>query len=223
MRARSYISQTGSFTTRDPAFAVTDTAYTYGGGDPVNQSDPLGLWPRLSDLNPVHDVQQAWNDTGGKAVSYVNQHQTAFEVGAGVVLGVAAAATGVGAVVEAGIAVGVEGAAATAALSASSELGLASLVTGAGATALDGNGCIGSHDAVACVGFALGGTALLAGGAGEIGTNGILGGWITSGTLPEAAFLGTGAFGSLFGVAGSIFDSVYGLSTFVAWRSIGDG
>jgi RHS repeat-associated protein len=41
-RARFYESQTGSFTTRDPAFSSTDTAYAYSGGDPVNQSDPNG-------------------------------------------------------------------------------------------------------------------------------------------------------------------------------------
>jgi RHS repeat-associated protein len=44
-RARFYQSQTGSFTTRDPAFSSTDTAYTYSGGDPVNSSDPSGLIP----------------------------------------------------------------------------------------------------------------------------------------------------------------------------------
>jgi RHS repeat-associated protein len=42
-RDRNYQPQTGGFTTRDPAFATTDTAYTYAGGDPVNGSDPLGL------------------------------------------------------------------------------------------------------------------------------------------------------------------------------------
>lgn len=43
MRARWYYSQTGSFTTRDPDFAATDTAYTYADDDPVNASDPTGL------------------------------------------------------------------------------------------------------------------------------------------------------------------------------------
>lgn len=33
----------GSFTTRDPAFAKTDTEYTYAGGDPINRNDPGGL------------------------------------------------------------------------------------------------------------------------------------------------------------------------------------
>ena len=41
-RARFYSDQTGSFTTRDPDFAQTDTAYTYAGDDPVDQFDPTG-------------------------------------------------------------------------------------------------------------------------------------------------------------------------------------
>jgi RHS repeat-associated protein len=43
MRARWFDSQTGSFTTRDPAFSQTDQAYPYSGGDPVNTTDPSGL------------------------------------------------------------------------------------------------------------------------------------------------------------------------------------
>jgi RHS repeat-associated protein len=43
LRARFYNAPTGGFTTRDPAFAVTDTAYTYAEDDPVNASDPSGL------------------------------------------------------------------------------------------------------------------------------------------------------------------------------------
>jgi hypothetical protein len=42
-RARWYQPQTGGFTSRDPAFATTDTAYTYSGDDPINNSDPTGL------------------------------------------------------------------------------------------------------------------------------------------------------------------------------------
>jgi RHS repeat-associated protein len=43
MRARFYQSQTGGFTTRDPAFAATDTSYGYAGGDGVNNTDPTGF------------------------------------------------------------------------------------------------------------------------------------------------------------------------------------
>jgi RHS repeat-associated protein len=42
LRARWYAPQTGSFTTRDPAFASTDAAFTYAGDDPVNENDPSG-------------------------------------------------------------------------------------------------------------------------------------------------------------------------------------
>lgn len=44
MRARWYDSNTGTFTTRDPAFGQTDQAYAYAGDDPVNQADPTGLY-----------------------------------------------------------------------------------------------------------------------------------------------------------------------------------
>lgn len=42
MRARWYEPHSGQFTTRDPAYASTDTAYGYASDDPVNQSDPSG-------------------------------------------------------------------------------------------------------------------------------------------------------------------------------------
>ena len=41
--SRWYQGQTGDFTTRDPAFASTDTAYSYAGDDPVNEDDASGL------------------------------------------------------------------------------------------------------------------------------------------------------------------------------------
>ena len=44
MRARWYEPQTANFTTRDRAFAATDTAYTYAGDDPVNRGDPTGTY-----------------------------------------------------------------------------------------------------------------------------------------------------------------------------------
>lgn len=41
-RARWYQPQTGGFTSRDPSFDRTDTAYAYAGGDPINSGDPTG-------------------------------------------------------------------------------------------------------------------------------------------------------------------------------------
>lgn len=76
--------------------AETGQPYAYTGDDPVNGVDPLGLWPSLSDLNPVHDAEAlghgaatAWNDTGGKVVSAVDQHwhgiaQVATVIGSGI-------------------------------------------------------------------------------------------------------------------------------------------
>ena len=43
MRARWYDTQTGNFTTWDPAFSQTDQAYSYADGDPVDRADPSGL------------------------------------------------------------------------------------------------------------------------------------------------------------------------------------
>lgn len=61
----------------------------------INEIDPLGLWG----WNPISDVTQAWNDTGGKAVHFVAKHKAAVtEIAAGVgvvaVVTVATVATG---------------------------------------------------------------------------------------------------------------------------------
>jgi RHS repeat-associated protein len=62
MRARWYEPQTGNFTTRDPAFASTDTAYDYAEGDPVDVSDPSGLRPKqLSHAKLAALAQVAYN------------------------------------------------------------------------------------------------------------------------------------------------------------------
>jgi RHS repeat-associated protein len=45
LRARWMDPQTGTFTSFDPAFAQTDQAYAYAGGDPVNGGDPSGQRP----------------------------------------------------------------------------------------------------------------------------------------------------------------------------------
>ena len=44
MRARWYEAGTGEFTTVDPAVSNTDQPYEYAGDDPVNESDPTGLY-----------------------------------------------------------------------------------------------------------------------------------------------------------------------------------
>jgi RHS repeat-associated protein len=73
MRARWYDPETGGFTSRDPAFAATDEAYAYAGGDPVNRSDPSGLgcpwWDAwCQDINLAHRIA---DDVAGAAVNDV--------------------------------------------------------------------------------------------------------------------------------------------------------
>jgi RHS repeat-associated protein len=67
---RYYDSTTGQFVSVDPMVIRTSQAYSYVGDDPVNGVDPLGLWG----WNPVSDLTQTWNDTGGKIVTYTAQH-----------------------------------------------------------------------------------------------------------------------------------------------------
>ncbi len=46
MRARYYDPATAQFLSVDPLVAVTGSAYGYVDGNPVNFTDPLGLYPR---------------------------------------------------------------------------------------------------------------------------------------------------------------------------------
>ena len=61
---RYYDPTTGQFISSDPLVDVTGQPYAYVGDDPVNNVDPSGLfcWGLCS-------ISNAWNDTGGKAVS----------------------------------------------------------------------------------------------------------------------------------------------------------
>lgn len=164
------------------------------GNDPVNVTDPLGLWG----WNPISDATQAWNDTGGKAVSYVHKHKQAFEVGAGIALGVLAAGTGVGAIIEV--------AAGSAVLGAG--LGLASVGAGVTAAALDNGAC--SHgDTAACLGRDFGyvgaGLGFLATGAAGAAALGLIS---LEGTT-AAVLGGLGTMGLNIGLAGTTMD-IYG-------------
>ena len=59
LRARYYDPTTGQFISRDPLVALTESAYGYVDGNPLNGTDPTGLWC------PVH------NSNGGCAGSSV--------------------------------------------------------------------------------------------------------------------------------------------------------
>lgn len=78
LRARHYDPTTGQFLTRDPLVSVTREAYGYAANNPINMIDPTGLgW------GPIGD---AWDATGGKAVTWVaeNPGTAATIVGVGV-------------------------------------------------------------------------------------------------------------------------------------------
>lgn len=89
---RYYDPATGQFVTVDPEIAQTGTAYGYVNDNPLNGTDPLGLWS----LNPFHDVAEAARDAAGGVAkgakwAYHNPEEVGLIAG-----GVALAASGVG-------------------------------------------------------------------------------------------------------------------------------
>jgi RHS repeat-associated protein len=226
LRARFYEPETGGFTTRDPAFGSTDTAYTYAAGDPVNGTDPSGLCLNKKgiethipctpqQLAAIYDAQAQAEAAGaaqgcsnffscavsdpGSIVSSFNSNRGQIAVNVGVVLGVAAAATGVGAIVE--------GAAGAGFL-----LGAGSLALGAGAAGLDYGPCVNGDNA-ACVGLGLGATGAFAGAFGAAGAGLVVGGIIAEDSLAASILGGIGAFGWNVGIAGTIFDAMTGIAS----------
>lgn len=76
---RYYDPATGQFLSVDPLVAVTQQPYAYVGDDPLNETDPLGLWG----WNPISDVKQAAGDAGHFVV---NDAQTISTVASAVAL-----------------------------------------------------------------------------------------------------------------------------------------
>ena len=146
-----------------------------------------------------HGADVAWNATGGKVVHFVYVHKSGFEVGAGLVLGVVAAATGIGAILEGATGTGLF-------------LGGASVIAGSGATAFDLGPCVHNGNPTACAGLGLGATSILAGGTGTIGTGLVVGGYISEPSLAAGLLNGAGAFGWNVGIAGTIFDTTTGIT-----------
>ena len=110
------------FLTRDPLVASTRAAYSYAGDTALNATDPNGLGGHWYDLAcQVGDLATA---TG----QFASQHKVAIGIG----LGILAAATGVGAVIEAaGVAGAIAaGATATEAATATVALGFVAAASG---------------------------------------------------------------------------------------------
>jgi RHS repeat-associated protein len=107
LRARYYDPATATFLNRDPIERITRSAFGYAGGNPLNYVDPTGLAGfqigpvKVGDGCPLGKnpngscrgsgaVDDAWDATGGRAVSYVNDHKVGILKGGAVVLAVAA-------------------------------------------------------------------------------------------------------------------------------------
>ena len=91
LRNRYYDPATGQFLNRDLLVGMTGQPYAYANNNPLNFMDPSGLapWDWVADK-----ADDAWDATGGKAVSYVNDHKVG-------VLKVTSVGLGVGAIVAA--------------------------------------------------------------------------------------------------------------------------
>ncbi|MDQ1436911.1 MAG: hypothetical protein QOK43_540 [Acidimicrobiaceae bacterium] len=71
LRARYYDPATAQFLTRDPLTAITRAPYSYVDGDPLNKTDPSGLFYSWKDIkavgseivtNPVQSARRGWKD-----------------------------------------------------------------------------------------------------------------------------------------------------------------
>ena len=65
LRARYYSSTVGRFVTRDPLGEDTMSpwslhSYVYGHGDPVNRTDPSGLFDSMLDISVANTVLSEW-------------------------------------------------------------------------------------------------------------------------------------------------------------------
>lgn len=151
---RYYDPTTGQFITSDPLEAVTQQPYAYAGDDPINETDPTGLFG----WNPISDVEEAGSDVGGAAstawsgissgATWVANHPVET---VGLVAGGVSLATGVGEVVAGGAAV-TEGV-----------LGTVSVGSGVVAAGVDTHYCLAGSD-IACVGAVAGGVGAIGGG-----------------------------------------------------------
>jgi RHS repeat-associated protein len=171
MGARPYNPTEARFLTVDPITGGCANPYTYAYGDPINGNDLTGQ-----------------SGCGGDSPD-------PYEVGLttlGLLAGVVAAATGVGAVFATSEA-------------ATQALALTSLITGSAAAAADAKTCIGGHfkNTAACTGLVLGAGSLIAAGAdskaGEAEPN------------SGAAVSGLGVVAIKLGLASALVDVVTGV------------
>lgn len=92
--------------------AVTREPNAYAGNNPINNTDPLGLFCVGSLCTPdvVGDtLGGAWDATGGRAVTWADEHRDGIAAGMSIVGGVACAAASGGVATSACVAVSLAG------------------------------------------------------------------------------------------------------------------
>jgi RHS repeat-associated protein len=139
MGARLYDPATGRFLQVDPVFGGSCSAYDYVCKDPVNASDLAGTSPVSTGSGECAAMNGHWEGSGPDSGHCIrgSEHSEigGVLVGLGVVLGVVAAATGIGAVVE-----------------GSAALAFIAVAAGLGSAYLDGKSCFGGNR-IACAGL----------------------------------------------------------------------
>lgn len=223
LRARFYDSSSGQLLSRDPAAVSTRVPYGYAGNNPMNATDPAGLWCPASPGDCVQDVEQAGGAIAGGAQTVVNAAVDTTESavsdfrslcirdprggdndngGCHTTLSTSQGRTGIGIALGAGATLTGVGAFADVGIFglSSGALSTVSFVGGVGAGALDGPACLGG-DRVACVGAGLGvvggfgGLPDLVGGLFGVAEDSLLGGALKgiSALGLNLGFIGTGS------------------------------
>jgi RHS repeat-associated protein len=187
LRARWYDPTTAQFVSVDPLVGSTMQPYEYAGDNPLSFADPFGL----SWWNPFSWTAKEW--------------EVGAEVGVGLALGVLAAASGIGAVIEGISVASALVAGETAVDSAGFGLGILSVLSGGAATRLDQDQC-DSGNSAACVGEKLGWTGVALGAVGTFGAFGVEIGAIGTASTAAAIYLGVSTMSAMFGVTASLFD-----------------
>ncbi|HEX3539335.1 MAG TPA: RHS repeat-associated core domain-containing protein [Acidimicrobiales bacterium] len=195
LRARYYDPTTAQYLTRDPLDAVTRSAYGYVDNNPLNGSDPTGLFCLLGHVHGNHGACRGANAT----------HDVAT---VGLVLGVAAVV--VGTIVAPEVVLPILGAVSTEGLATG--LGAAATAIGAYITAVDCSHAVDTQCVIDGLGTALGGASVLGGLGAATGS-------ALDAASPELAQyvrgisnLGLGVSSSLYAAASSFGDQ-FGLTS----------
>jgi len=83
MRARDYDPRTGQFITRDPIEPLTRDAYGYAAADPVNFSDPSGLWLGIDAIPSPGEFASRWWDLTKEDLRWDWDHRNQIAAGVG--------------------------------------------------------------------------------------------------------------------------------------------